>query len=74
MVWVSVVFGVLSALAWFGAAVIPPAVEGSYWNGPPDHITRRLKIGAALNTAGALFASISMAAQAYTTWVGGLAG
>ncbi len=32
MVWVSIIFGAMSAVAWFGAAVIPPAKIGAVLN------------------------------------------
>jgi hypothetical protein len=71
MIWAAIIFGGLSAVAWFGAAVISPAVVHTGWGGVPSEETgRRLRIGAALNAVGALFAALAMACQAYATWAG----
>lgn len=68
MLWASVAFGALSAILWIGAAVIPPAVVGSYYGKAPDHITRRQHIGAFCNAAAAVAAALAMGCQAYATW------
>lgn len=64
MLWASIIFGLISAVAWFLAAVVPPAVVGTYWDEPPKHIQDRLRWGPRFNAIGALFASMSMACQA----------
>ena len=69
MDWAIVVFGALSAVAWLTSAVLTPAVMPSYWDGPPKHLVRRLRIGSACNAAGALFAAIAIGCQAWLTYV-----
>lgn len=68
MLWASVGFGAISAVLWLGAAIIPPAVVGSYWDGPPPNVRRRLRVGAFCNTAAALSAALAMGCQAAATW------
>lgn len=69
MQWAIVVFGALSALFWFGAALTTPDLSKSYWGGPPIDIKNRAKIGSWLNGFGALFASLAIACQAWQTYI-----
>ncbi len=68
MEWVTMVFGALSAVAWVASAVTTPVITASYWGGPPAPLVRRMKLGSLLNAAGALFAAIAIAAQAFSAW------
>jgi hypothetical protein len=70
MIWASIIFGALSAIAWMIAALVTPAVVPATWDGPPKRVRRRLRIGSIFNAIGAAFASAAMGCQAYTTWVG----
>jgi hypothetical protein len=66
MVWVSVFCGAVSAGAWLLSALISPIIVETTWDGPSAPIVRRMKLGSALNAAGALFAAISIGLQAYS--------
>lgn len=65
MAWVSIGFGILSALAWVASAITTPVLSATYWDGPPAPLVRRMKLGSALNAMGAVFAAISIGAQTY---------
>ncbi|MDP9572668.1 UNVERIFIED_ORG: hypothetical protein J2W66_003161 [Agrobacterium larrymoorei] len=69
MVWASVMFGALSAVSWLLSALITPVITASYWDGPPAPLVRRMKFGSALNATGALFGSIAVGLQAYSTYL-----
>lgn len=68
MLWLSIAFGAVSALAWLGSALVTPDLTASFYSGPPAWHARRAKIGTLLNGVGALFASLAMGCQAYATW------
>lgn len=65
MAWVSIVFGIISALAWMASAITTPVLTATYWDGPPAPLVRRMKLGSALNAIGAIGAAISIGAQTY---------
>lgn len=69
MIWASVAFGGLSAIAWMAAVLITPAVVPATWDGPPKHVRKRLRTGAIFNATGAFFASLAMGCQAWATWI-----
>jgi hypothetical protein len=69
MIWASVVFGALSAVSWLLSALISPVMTASYWDGPPAPLVRRMKLGSGFNAAGALFGSIAVGLQAYSTYL-----
>ena len=66
--WVTVIAGAISALSWLASAIVTPDLSISYWGGPPKHIRRRATLGTWLNASGALFASIAIGSQAYSTY------
>jgi hypothetical protein len=68
LLWLSIFSGGISAICWFGSAVITPDLSASYYGGPPKRIKQRTQIGSLLNGAGALFASIAMGVQAAATY------
>jgi hypothetical protein len=68
MVWVALVLGIISAIAWIAAAVITPDLSKSYYGGPPPAIARRVRVGSVCNAVGAFSAGLAMAAQAWITW------
>jgi len=69
MIWFVVLAGSASAICWFLSAIITPDLTASYWGGPPPNIERRARWGSWLNGAGAFFASVTMGAQAYLTYI-----
>lgn len=69
MAWVSVGFGVVSALAWIASAITTPVLTATYWDGPPAPLVRRMRLGSSLNAIGAICAAISIGAQAWVVAV-----
>jgi hypothetical protein len=68
LLWLSIFSGGISAICWFGSAIITPDLSASYYGGPPPKIKQRVRIGSLLNGAGALFASVAMSLQAAATY------
>lgn len=68
VIWASIIFGTLSAISWLASAVITPVLTDTYWDGPPAHLVRKMKLGSGLNAAGAIFAALAMATQTYSTY------
>jgi len=68
LLWISIVFGGLSAVSWFASAVVTPDLSDSYFGGAPSWIKKRARIGSILNGTGALLASFAMTFQAVATY------
>ena len=67
--WVTVIAGAISAGAWLASALVTPDLSISYWGEPPKRIRSRATAGTWLNASGALFASVAIGAQAYSTYI-----
>ena len=68
MIWAWIILGAFSAAAWLGSAVISPVLSETYWDGAPAGLIKRLKLGSALNAAGAFFAALSISLQTYALY------
>lgn len=67
--WVTVIAGAISAGSWLASALVTPDLSISYWGEPPKPIRARATAGTWLNASGALFASIAIGSQAYSTYI-----
>lgn len=66
--WLAIGFGAVSAVAWFGSALISPVLTSSYWGGPPAPLVRRMRLGSALNATGAFCAASAAALQVISSF------